>query len=433
MKKSSGHLGRSVSIIGVGHSPCGNVLESEVIKDLTEGELIAAATIEAVEDAGIDLKDIDSYLVGQLAPNFGSNMANGSAMLSGWMGMKGKPGISHDECCCSGNYGLQQAVMMVASGVHDVVLNAGVGISQSKAPMGKPRLPQFTKPDSSIVMEANMWISEANYALQGMGGLMNALDEAAVIYAKKYGYTREQMREALNQIHIMARENAIHHPKCFRVSETYEQEAARFGFTNVIDYLNDSVYNPRISSMLRIHDVNGWADGAGAVIVCPTEMAKDICKNPIEVAGFGAANVWPQDINSIPISANASAAKQAYAMAGITDPSKELDWLSIHDCTCNNWMMFSEDVGYFGPGEAWKAAMEGEMAINGKKPVNTTGGRQEFGHILAPSNLLEMYEAVKQMRGECGDRQMNNAPKVAGIQAYAGGHSFTMSVLRSLL
>lgn len=432
MKTTSGHLNRSVSIIGVGYSPCGNVLESEPIKNFTEGELLASAVIEAVEDAGIEFKDIDSYLVGQLAPYLESNMANGASILSKWIGMKGRPGIGHDECCCSGNYGLQQAAMMVASGVHDIVLCTGVGIAQSKTEMGKPRLPQFTHADNTLSNTANVYSNEANYALPGIGGIMDPCDEVGAIYARKYGYSRQQMWDAMNNIHIMSRKNAIANPKCLISTETYEEEAARFGFNDVYEYLNSPVFNPRLGTLLRSIDFARLIDGAGAVIVCATEKAKQLHKRPIEIAGFGAVNLWPQDIYSIPITGNAAAAKQAYAMAGINDPSKELDWLSVHDCHNVNCLTFSEDVGYFAPGEAVKAAMSGDMELNGKKPLNTTGGRHEFGHILAPCNLVEMAEAVKQMRGECGDRQMINPPKTAGIQGFANGNSFTMTVLRSL-
>lgn len=432
LKTSSGRLGRSVSIVGVGCTPCGFVLEHEPIKYLTEGELLAAATIEATEDAGLAIKDIDAYLVGQLGPQFLSNTANSAAIFSKWMGMMGRPGLSHDECCSTGNYGLQQAAMMVASGVHDVVLNTAVNISSSYVPMGKPRLPQFAKSDGANMGDPSAWTNEPNFGHQGKGGLMDSLDDAIVLYARQYGYTREQVWEALNAIHVMARREAVDHPLCLLRTESYEDEAARAGFDNPFDYLNDPIFNPRVGTILRGKDINPMIDGAAAVIVCPTEMAKDLVDTPVEVAGFGAANLWMSDYDSIPIKADAASAQQAYSMAGITDPATQIDVLSLHDCTCGNWLTYSEDVGYFKPGEALQAAVAGEMAISGSKPVNITGGRQEFGHPLAPCNLLEMYEVVKQMRGEAHGRQMSRVPATAAIQGYAGGFSYAMTVLRAL-
>lgn len=432
IKTSSGQLGRSVSIVGIGITPAGNTLTDDPIQYLTEGELLAAATIEAVEDAGIEVKDIDAYLCGQLGPQYTGNIANQAAIWSKWMGMLGQPGISHDECCCTSNYGLQQAAMMVASGVHDVVLNAAVNICTSYVPMGKPRLPQFAKSDGANMGDPSAWTNEPNYGHQGKGGIMDALDDAITLYARKYGYSRERVTEAFNAIHVMARKQAVANPYCLLRTKTYEEEAAESGYENAYELLNDPIMNPRIGTLLRQGDINPMVDGAAACIVMPTEMAKKICDHPAEIAGFGGANLWMSDYGALPISADEAAAKQAYAMAGITNPGKELDVLSLHDCTIGNWLTYSEDVGYFAPGEALEAAIAGEMAIGGSKPVNINGGRQEFGHPLAPCNMFDMYEIIHQMRGDAEGMKMAKAPATAGIQGYAGSFSYTMTVLRQL-
>lgn len=430
MKTVTGHMNRGVSIIGVGCTPLGDVTKHAEILHLTEGELIAAAVMDAIDDAGITTKDIDYVALGQLAPNYLSNMANGAAMLSGWMGVKGVPGLSHDECCSSGDIGLAAAAMAVASGVHDIVLCAGVGISQSSLPNNLPRLPQFLKPQNPHMSNPNDWVNETNFSNQGVLSL-DPFDAAGVQYAKTYGLTKENMWETLNNAKIQVRENGAKNPMGLLFTETMDEEAHRMGFANAHDYFN-SPFNPKLGTILKAMYINSFLDGAAAVILCPTEMAKKICKKPIEIAGFGHVNAWCQDYTTIPFEANAAAAKQAYHMAGITDPSTEIDWLSIHDCTMLNYLRFTEDIGYFKPGEAYKYINAGEIGPNGKKPINTSGGRQGLGHPLAASNLVEMYEAVKQMREEAGDRQMNNAPKTCAVQSYSGGHSFAMQILRTI-
>lgn len=431
-KTKSGALDRSVSIVGIGTTPCGNVMTDEPIKHWTEGELLAEATIRALEDANLEVKDIDAFMVGQLGPQFTSNVAHSAAIFSKWMGMLGMPGMSHDECCNTSNYGLQQAVMMVASGVHDVVLSAAVNISQSYVPMGMPRLPQLAKTDQANFGDASAWTNEPTFGRQGKGGIMDSLDMAASIYARTHGYSREKIWEALNHYHVTKRREAVANPLCLLRTETYEQEAARFGYDNPFDYLNDPIFNPRLGTLLRAKDCNPFIDGAAAVIVCPTEMAKRLVEHPVEVAGFGAANLWQADINVRPCKGDASAAQQAYAMAGITDPYTQVDVLSLHDCTAGNYLMWTEDVGYFKPGEAVEAAIDGRIAIDGDKPVNILGGRQEFGHPLAPCNFVEMHEIIQQMRGTAEGLKMAKAPEVAAIQGYSGSFSFTMTVLRSL-
>lgn len=432
-KMSSGQLGRGVSIIGVGATPTGDVMETESILNLTEGELLAAACIDAVEDAGIEFKDIDAYLVGQLGGLGLSNFTHAAAILAKYIGMSGVPGLSHDENCNTGNYGLQQAVMMVASGVHDVVLTSAVNICKSNVGMGKPRIPQFIEHKPSWYMGVpSDWTNDPTFALQGKGGLMDSLDDCNSLYAMTYGYDLADMWKAYNAIHVMGRHQALANPLCNIRTESYEETAARMGFDDVNEYLNDPTFNPRVGSTLRMGDINPTVDGAAAVIVCPTEMAKRICDHPVEVAGFGAANMWPVDMCNRPNKANVAAAQQAYHMAGIGDPSKELDLLELHDCTIGNWLTFSEDVGYFKPGEAWEAAVSGEMGINASKPTNIMGGRQEFGHPLGPCNFYEMYEVCKQMRGQADGIQMERIPTTAAIQGYSGSFSHTMTILRAL-
>lgn len=430
--KKSGYLGRSVSIIGVGYTPCGDVLTDPEILNATEGDLIGAATIEALDDAELDASDIDAYNVGVLASGIASNMANQSAMLSGWMGMKGKPGLSHDELCCTGNIGIQHSAMMIASGAYDVVLCAATGISNSATPLGLPRIPEFNKPDTTVNNQASLFSVERNYSLQGTGGILSPAEDAVCMFGRKYGYTKEDIWAALNRIHEITRDNAVANPKALKATESFIEEAKRFGFSSVNDYLNNQMINPRLGTTLRLKDLNFFVDGASAIILCPTEMAKKICKHPVEIIGFGAANFWQQDINNAELTLSKKAAQAAYAMAGITDPSKELDYLSIHDCNCGNWLTFPESVGYVKEGEGFKAIMEDRYCANGDRPINTSGGRQGFGHPLASSNLVEIAECVKQMQGECGDRQMENTPKIAGIHGYANGFTFTMNVLKAL-
>ena len=427
-----GYLGRGVSIIGVGYTPCGDVLTDPEILNATEGDLIGAATIEALEDAGLDAKDIDAYSVGILASAYASNMANQSAMLAGWMGMKGKPGLSHDELCCTGNIGIQQSAMMIASGAYDIVLCAATGISNSATPMGLPRIPAFNKPDTTVNNQASLFSVERNYSLPGTGGILSPAEDAVCMYGRKYGYTKEDIWAALNRAHVIARDNAVKNPKALKAVESYEAEAKRYGFASVDEYLNNPMTNPRLGTTLRLKDLNFFVDGASAVILCPTEMAKKMCKHPVEIAGFGAANLWQQDVRDAEITQCRQAAQAAYKMAGITDPVKELDYLSIHDCNCGNWLTFPESVGYVAEGEGYKAIMDGRVLANGDKPINTSGGRQGFGHPLASSNLVEIAEIVKQMQGECGDRQMEHAPRLAAVQGYANGFTFTMNVLRAL-
>ncbi|MCB0910052.1 MAG: thiolase family protein [Propionibacteriaceae bacterium] len=399
----------------------------------TEGELLSTAVIEAVEDAGIDVLDIDSFNLGQLGPNVNSNMAGGAGELCRWMGMSNKEGFSHDECCSTASVGLHRAIEAVASGRSEIVLSANVNINLATSPQDGPALPQLRKPTdpNEFGRNAALWVFELNYGFAG-SVMLSPLDGWGGLYARKHGYSREQMWEAMNNILVLARQNAYDNPLGLLADETYAEEAERMGFDNAFELLNDPMMNPRICTLMRARDNSPAADGAAAVIVCSTEKAKQIHSQPIEVAGFASSSNWVDDFGAYPVPVDVAVAQRAYDMAGITRPSEEIDWLALHDCSTQNWMTFSEDVGYYGPGEAWKAAMNGDMERQGRKPINTSGGRLGLGHPSAPANGVEIAEAVNQMRGNCGDRQMNNAPRTAVVQSVGGSWHFANTVLRAL-
>ena len=92
-----GKLARSVSIVCVGYTPMGNVQRHDAIRDFTEHELFAMAAIEAMEDAGIEAKEIDAFYAGQVAVSRFSNQMAGSTAPADWVGMRNKPSISHGE------------------------------------------------------------------------------------------------------------------------------------------------------------------------------------------------------------------------------------------------------------------------------------------------------------------------------------------------
>lgn len=430
---TSGHLGRRVSIIGVGYSPMGLVQESPEIKDCTEGELLHYACREAMDDAGVEPKDIDAFYLGQLAPNINSMMAGGAGHMAPWMGMRGKPGVGHDECCATSSLGLHQAVLAVASGQYDIVMSSAVNLNSVKSPVDKPAILYSPKDPMEAFKETCYTVQDLYYAAPGRGYL-NPLIDWAIAYAKKYGLTEDDLTKTLNQVIITAREYGVANPKALVAKETYQEEAKRFGFDDVNEYLTSPIFNPKMSSFARAKYNGGFVDGATAQIVCPTELAKEICKHHpiIEVAGFASSSGWDSDFVGQPLGMDYDTYRKAYAMAGITDPYKEVDYLSVHDCSAQNQLTFGEDSGYFRPGEAWKDILNGETGKDGNRPLNSSGGRLGLGHPSAGANGVEIAEAVMQMREECGERQLKNTPKTSVIQSVGGSWHFAATVLKTV-
>ena len=121
-----GKYSRSVSIIGVGCTPFMYTLDNPETAGLTEGEMFGYAALKAMEDAGIEAKDVDFYFHGQASPMNSSNYITPNMQVANWFGMRGKASIHHSEACCTGYLALEQAVNAVASGKYDIVLSGCV-------------------------------------------------------------------------------------------------------------------------------------------------------------------------------------------------------------------------------------------------------------------------------------------------------------------
>jgi len=426
---SKGHLGRSVSIIGAAYTTLGNVMVTPEIKDYTEKELFAQASLEAMENGGIEAKDIDAYYVGMSGPNYYAKIKSAGPFYSEWAGMRDKPTLFHDEGCATAGYGLNNAVMAVASGVYDCVLSAATNISSC---VPKPAYPPHIRgAQDTETMWAGMWTGiDPGYEKPGIGGI-GSVEAIIVRYAKMYGLSYKQIEEILVNYLMAQRKVALLNPKCGLVKDTYEEEAKRFGFDNVRDFLFNNKFNPPMGTLIRARFLGAIADGASAVIVCPTDQARKYVKNPVEVAGIALGTALQKTFMNVPVPTDVKMFKTAYSMAGITDPYKEVEHMGIHDCPATMVMPISETAGYIKEGEAWKYMLENRVGFDGDKPICTSGGRTQTGHPGAPAFGVEVSEAVSQMRGEAGPRQMRNPPKTSVIWGGGSGFNIAICVLKA--
>ena len=420
----SGRLGRSVSVIGAAYAPLGDVRVTPEIKNFSEREMYSLASLEAMEDAGIEAKDIDAYYVGMSGPNFYSKTKSAGPHFSEWVGMRGKPSLFHDEGCATSAVGLQMAVYAVAAGAHDCVLSAAVNINHSA--------PRYAYPphirgqlDNDTLWGAIYTGIDPAYEKPGTGGI-GPLEAVLLQYCKKHGVSFKEIEESVVAYLQIQRKQALLNPKAAMVKESYEDEASRFGFTDVKKYLLSNTFNPLLGSLVRARFMGQVTDGASAVIVCATEKARQYTKQPIEVAGIATSTALHKTFMDLPMACDTYMFDKAYSMAGITDPYAEVGYMGVHDCPATMIPPVCETAGYFKSGEAWKYLLEGRVGFDGEKPINTGGGRTQTGHPLSPAFVIEVTEAVMQMRGQGGARQMPNPPKTAAI--WGGGSGFNMGV-----
>jgi len=413
------------SIVGVGCTKFGSVLETPELKDKTFHELIAEAAFEAMDDANMEPKDIDAFYVGSMLSH-SSHMYSHHTQLADWLGLQNKPALHFATACSTLNTGLGLATMAVASGKFKSVLVVGAEILSS--------YPDDNPVKRKAISPTDLWYW-TDFGVDQIYGYHHCYDIATAYgaiptmgYAKKYGLSIEKMDEVMFHVHKAVRRHSSLNPKAF-VTTSLKQAAKAKGFKDEFEYWK-SANNPYFAYPTRLLSALNTVDGAAAYIVTRADIAKRYNKLPIDIIGFhwSASNYPWYGKDPTDWTIDKIAFEKAYKMAGVN--GKKLDYLYVHDCMQIYQLITSEIAGYFKKGEAWKAFMEDRTMFDGDKPMNTSGGRHGKGHAFAASPGAETYEIVKQMRGEAGKRQIKKEVNLAAQHNHGYGMHAAVTVFK---
>jgi len=422
-----GKYSRSVSIIGVGCTPFMNTLEDPETNGLTESELFGYASIMAMKDAGISPKDIQVYFHGQAASVPTSDQANANVHPNDWFGTHGLGSYSHQQACSTGYLGLDLGVQSVASGKNDFVLTGCVDMGSDVFAPGKPaHFREKLTNQGFVAMVARSY--DRAYCRHFEAGSFIQFDDYNVLYAKEYNLSKDQMDDVLNALAISNRRSAARNPLAKNRKE-YAELAKEAGFDDVMEYMRSPEHNPMLSHTMRRSGFEDRADGAAACILCPTEIAHQFKEQPIEVLGVGNSVVEAMHPH-LELEGTRRAIGQVYEVTGVKP--EEIDLLLGNDFFLSSSIMSAEESGYLPRGEAWKYILAGRTAFDGDKPINTGGGRCSFGHAHAASGMADIYEAVTQMRGKAGERQVKKLPRTVLIRGFGGAQNICVPILRTV-
>jgi acetyl-CoA acetyltransferase len=212
---------------------------------------------------------------------------------------------------------------------------------------------------------------------------------AASRHMHDYGTTREQLAEGA----VAAREWAKLNPKAFMHDDLS---------------VEDVIVSRMVASPLSLLDCCLVTDGGGAALVTSAERARDLAKSPVYLLGAGEAH-WHRNISQmsdLTTSAAAESGPRAYEMAGL-GPS-DMDVVMLYDAFTINTVLFLEDLGFCEKGEGGPFVSGGRISPGGELAVNTNGGGLSYNHP-GMYGLLLIVEAVRQLRGECAERQVADA------------------------
>lgn len=357
---------RSVAIIGVGSTSFGK-LEGRGLVDIA-----VAACREALAEAAVPRGSIQALYLGNF---IGERLAGQGAlagMVANRLGLSGIPATKTEGACASGGIALRLAVLGIALGLYDFVLAAGA-----------------EKMTSASTAEVTAGLATAGDEEAEMRSGLTFPGAFAIItreHMARYGTTREQVAMVSVKNHGLG----VNNPKA--------------QFRKPIR-LDEVLASRLIADPLRLFDCPPISDGAAAVVLCAADRARDYHPKPVQVLGTGhatgPATLWEMDdITTFP--ATARAAREAYAMAGITPG--DIDVAEVHDCFTTAEIVATEDLGFFARGKGGHAVEEGWSAPDGKVAVNPSGGLIAKGHPVGATGCAQVYELVRQLRGEAANQ-----------------------------
>lgn len=382
---------KEVSITGAHQTRFG------MLKDVTIRELIFEAGIKAVEDSGLTLDDIEMIFVGNYASTDFNDLNLIGPYVSSILGIPNTPSLHLENACSSGAFSIQMAKHMVATGIHKNVLVLGAEKMNTKTPdetmkiIAKGGDPEFG--NSLSVSAPSIY---ALYATRHMAEFGTTKEHLALVAEKNYA-------------------NGAKNPKAHKQK--------KIDFPRIMKA-------PMITSPLGLHDVSLVTDGAAAVVVMPSEDAKKLHSKSVKIIGSGMGaednNVANKE-SFVSLLSTKRAVEAAYREARIE--AKDVHMAEVHDCFTITEILDIEDLGFFPKGEGGFAVAEGHTKIEGKIPVNMSGGLKSKGHPIGATGVAQAVEIIEQMRGQVGDRQvaqtdiglthtLGGSPGIAAVNIY---------------
>ncbi len=384
---------RDVAIIGIGHTKFGRAAKTSI-------ELFSEAALQAIDDAGVELKDIEALFQGAALPGFEEGQVMPAVFSAADLNLDPIPATRYEGACASASVAIRDAALWVGAGEYDMVLAGG---AEKALIMGVP----FATRTFAMACHA---------PTEGPAGLTfpGVFAMAARLYARNYDMPLDALREKMACVSVKNHRHGALNP----LAQFYK----KLGDLKVEDVLNSKM----VADPLTLLDCCPFSDGASALVLCAAEDARKYTDEPVYILGTGQGSGGPlskmEDLTK-PAS-RISSAKSAFKRAGLSP--KDIDILEVHDCFTIAEIIALECMGFFEWGAAADATAEGQTELDGKIPVNMSGGLIGKGHPIGATGASQVYWVVKQMRGEAPKgNQINPVPEY-GMTDTLGGDFGTL-------
>ena len=376
---------RQVAILGIGQ------IKVDEHWDLSLRELGGNAAFAAMQDAGMN--KVDALFVGNMLSPLVSGQNQLGTFFSDWIGFWGQESVKVEAACASGAAALRAGLMAVSSGDIESALIVGVEKMTDKA--------------GHDITAALATAADADYEVeQGISFVgINAL------IMRRYMYEFGWKHEDFAPFSINAHANAVHNP----FARLHEK-------INVEKFERSSM----VATPINLLDASPTGDGAAAVIIVPAERVASLKGKPkITVAGSASATdsiAVHSRKDPLFLSAAYLSSRKAYEMANV-EP-KDIDLFELHDAFSIMSALSLEACGFAERGQGVRLGLDNEIGPNGRVPVCTRGGLKARGHPVGATGMYQIVEVVQQLRGECGNTQVNGAK--IGMAQNIGGSGATI-------
>ena len=369
---------RQVSVVGCGMTRFGRHHDTSLLS------LMIESSMRALEDADASEKNVDAvYTASMLAGELNNQTAIGSALVD-QLSLTPAAADRIENGPASGGSAIKNAYCAIACGMYDSVLVTG---GEKMRHVSKEVITDY------IATTTNM---ESEYVhgvtLPSLAGMFTRL------YMERYGVTEKDLALVAVKNHLNGSKNPLAHIQKQIVLELIygSSEAA--------------VNNPLIADPIRLYDCCPVTDGSASLLLCATEKAKEFTDTPIKITGIGQATdrMAVQDRKDPAVlEALRAAASQAFKMS--KRKPQDMNFAELHDAFTILEIAESEDAGFFDKGTGHKALREGVTALEGRFPINPSGGLKARGHPLGATGVAQLVEMTWQLRGEADKRQVQNA------------------------
>jgi len=387
LREKGGLSMRRVAIVGTGHTKfCFN-------SPLTGVEMLSEAAMDAINESNIKPKDIQAAFIGNVLGTFSEGQGMIQSYFVNDIGCDQIPASRLEGACASATMAIRDAYMWVASGYYDIVLAGG---TERATAMG-----------TSLATRTFAMFGDSRYEYPAGFTFPAAFALLAHLYSDRYGIPLEKLKEQMAAVSVQSHFYGMKNPN----AQFHEE-------ITVDDVLN----SPTICSPLQLHDCCPFSDGAAAVVLASEEVARKLIDKPVYIVGIGQASS-PQLARQrkyLPrLRARELAAEQSYRMAGLKP--EDIDVCELHDCFSIASFIAAESLGFFEFGTAGNAWEKGETRIEGKIPINISGGLKSKGHPIGATGASQVCEITRQLRGQMVDegRQVEGA-KIGMVDTLGG-------------